>query len=124
MTAAWQQYRSAPPLGTRVARATDLPDQGHLSLTVESENGRFPLLVARLADEALVAYVNACPHQYLPLDQRGNRLLSDDGETLRCTNHDAAFATRTGEGVGGLGLGCALDPVPVHVEDGWLIIGK
>ncbi|MBB3143254.1 Rieske (2Fe-2S) protein [Halomonas organivorans] len=124
MTAAWQQYRSAPDPGTRVVAADALPERGHLSLILESERGRFPLLVARLADNALVAYVNACPHQYLPLDQRGDRLLSEDGETLRCTNHDAAFATRTGEGVGGLGLGCALDAVPVRLEDGWLVIDK
>lgn len=123
MTAAWQQYRSAPPRGTRVAHADDLPEHGHLSLSVASERGRFPLLVVRLADATLVAYVNACPHQYLPLDQRGDRLLCDDGETLRCTNHDAVFATRSGEGVGGLGTGCALDPVPVHLENDWLIIG-
>ncbi len=123
MTAAWQQYRSAPPLDTRVTPAGALPDRGHLSLTVESERGRFPLLVVRLADGTLIAYVNACPHQYLPLDQRGERLLSEDGERLRCTNHDAAFATRTGEGIGGHGLGCALDPVPVRLEDDWLVIG-
>ncbi|MBB3232080.1 Rieske (2Fe-2S) protein [Halomonas stenophila] len=123
MPQSWQQYRSAPSPGTRVVEADALPEQGHLSVTVESDRGRFPLLVIRLGDGALKAYVNACPHQFLPLDQRGDRLLSEDGEQLRCTNHDAAFATRSGEGVGGLGLGCALDPVPVRLTDGWLVIG-
>ena len=124
MSQAWQRYRSAPSHGTRVVEAGALPDQGHLSVTVENDRGRFPLLVVRLGDGELRAYVNACPHQFLPLDQRGSRLLSEDGEQLRCTNHDAAFATRSGEGVGGLGLGCALDPVPVSIDDrGWLVIG-
>lgn len=124
MPQAWQRYRSAPSPGTRVVETNALPDHGHLSVTVESDRGRFPLLVIRLGDGELRAYVNACPHQFLPLDQRGSRLLNEDGEQLRCTNHDAVFATRSGEGVGGLGLGCALDPVPVRIDArGWLVIG-
>ncbi|RTR06455.1 Rieske (2Fe-2S) protein [Halomonas nitroreducens] len=123
MPLAWKQYRSAPSPGTRVLEADALPVGEHRSLTLESPHGRFPLLVIRLDDGQLLAYVNACPHQYLPLDQRGSRILSQDGEQLRCTNHDATFSARTGEGLGGLGLGCALDPVPVRWEDGWLVIG-
>ncbi|XKE47112.1 Rieske 2Fe-2S domain-containing protein [Halomonas organivorans] len=123
MPQAWKQYRSAPSPGTRVLEADALPEQGHLSLTLEGERGRFPLLVVCLGDGELRAYVNACPHQFLPLDQRGKRVLSEDGERLRFTNHDAAFSARTGEGTGGYGLGCALDPVPVRREDGWLVIG-
>jgi len=120
---AWQQYRSAPAPGTRVVEVDALPAQGHLSLMLEGERGRFPLLVVHLGDGVVRAYVNACPHQFLPLDQRGKRVLSEDGEQLRCTNHDAAFSARTGEGTGGLGLGCALDRVPLRQEDGWLVIG-
>lgn len=123
MPQAWQQYRSAPEPGTRVVEAEALPAPGHLGLTLEGARGGFPLLVVRLDDGAFRAYVNACPHQYLPLNQRGPRVLSEDGERLRCTNHDAAFSARTGEGTGGLGLGCALDPVPLRQEDGWLVIG-
>lgn len=124
MSQAWQQYRSAPAPGTRVVEVDALPERGHLGLTLESERGGFPLLVVRLDDGTIRAYVNACPHQYLPLDQRGRRVLSEDGERLRCTNHDAAFSARTGEGVDGLGLGCALDPVPLQLGDqGWLVIG-
>ncbi|MFC3286105.1 Rieske (2Fe-2S) protein [Litchfieldella rifensis] len=123
MTQAWQRYRSAPRPGTRIIDAAALEPGSPLSLTLDSDNGGFPLLLVRL-DSGPVAYVNACPHQYLPLDQRGKRILSQDGEQLRCTNHGAAFSARTGEGVGGHGLGCALDAVPVSVDDeGWLVIG-
>lgn len=125
MTQAWQKYRSAPVPGTRIIKTDELPtDDCTLGLTVQSEKGSFPLLLVNL-NEALLAYVNACPHQYLPLDQRGKRILSQDGEVLRCTNHDATFSARTGQGVGGHGLGCALDPVPVKVdEEGWLVIAS
>lgn len=123
MTQAWQQYRSAPAPGTRLVRLEELtPGETH-SLTLTSEKGTFPLLLIRL-DEALFGYVNACPHQYLPLDQRGSRILSRDGEQLRCSNHDATFSTRTGQGLGGFGLGCKLDRVPVSVDaEGWIVVG-
>ncbi|MDZ7853885.1 MAG: Rieske (2Fe-2S) protein [Halomonas sp.] len=125
MTQAWKQYRSAPAMGTPVARLEELPRHGTLSVSLTGEKGSFPLLLIHLDDGSLLAYVNACPHQYLPLDQRGKRVLSQDGERLRCTNHEASFATRTGEGVAGLGLDCALDPVLVHADDqGWLVIGE
>lgn len=123
MTQAWQQYRSAPAPGTRLVRFDDVAPGDTFSLTLQSERGSFPLLLVRL-DDALFGYVNACPHQYLPLDQRGKRVLSQDGEQLRCTNHDATFSVRSGEGTGGLGLGCMLDPVPVNVDDeGWIVVG-
>lgn len=124
MTQAWQQYRSAPALGTRLVRLDDIAVGSTHSLTLEGENGSFPLLLVRLHD-ALFGYVNACPHQYLPLDQRGPRILSQDGEALRCSNHDAAFSTRTGEGISGLGTGCALDRVPISVDaQNWIIVGS
>nr|WP_163502938.1 Rieske 2Fe-2S domain-containing protein [Halomonas socia] len=120
---AWKAYRSAPASGTRLLPAAELAAVTTRSLTLDGENGRFPLLLVGLADGPR-AYVNACPHQYLPLDQRGSRILSQDGQTLRCTNHDASFLARSGKGSGGLGEGCALDPVPLAVDaDGWLVIG-
>ncbi|WP_445156996.1 Rieske (2Fe-2S) protein [Halomonas sp. E14] len=123
MSQGWQQYRSAPAPGTRLVRLDELAPGTTLSLTLQGEQGSFPLLLVRL-DDTLLGYVNACPHQYLPLDQRGPRILSQDGESLRCTNHAATFATRTGEGTGGLGVGCALDPVPLSVDsEGWMVIG-
>ncbi|RCV86564.1 Rieske (2Fe-2S) protein [Billgrantia montanilacus] len=123
MTQAWQQYRSAPALGTRLARLDEVNVGSTHSLTLKCEKGSFPLLLVRL-DDTLLGYVNACPHQYLPLDQRGSRIISRDGETLRCTNHDASFSSRTGEGIGGFGVGCKLDPVPVSVdEEGWIVVG-
>lgn len=124
MTQAWQQYRSAPALGTRLAQLDEIPIGGSHSVTLEGEKGSFPLLLVRL-EGAVYGYVNACPHQFLPLDQRGSRILSQDGEVLRCTNHAATFSTRTGEGLSGHGEGCALDPVPLSVnDDGWLVIGQ
>jgi len=96
-----------------LAQSSDVPMGGTKTMMV----GAFPIVFVRGAG-GLRAFVNACPHQYLPLDYKGDKLLSTDGKTLRCTNHSAGFSAETGDGTEGLGLGCALDPVPVSESAG------
>lgn len=115
---AWAAFPGAPPEGTRICAVTDLPATGVTSHDLDG----FPILLVA-SHEGLRAYVNACPHQYLPLDWRSANILSGNGTTLRCSNHDAGFDACTGQGVDGLGQGCALDPVPVREVAGWLVIG-
>lgn len=115
---AWRDFPGAPPEGTRVCPASEVPAEGVASHDLDG----FPILLVMSA-EGLRAWVNACPHQYLPLDWRSANILSPDGETLRCSNHDAGFDACTGQGTSGLGQGCALDPVPVRLAEGWLVIG-
>lgn len=113
----WRDFGGAPDRGAPLVEAAALPPGAALGLVV----GDFPVVVVRAA-AGLRAYVNACPHQYLPLDHRGGRILSADGRSLLCANHGAAFDAATGEGVAGPGLGCALIPVPVAERDGWIVI--
>jgi nitrite reductase/ring-hydroxylating ferredoxin subunit len=123
MTEAWRSYRSAPEVGTAVCSAEAVPEGGTKTVTLESERGSFPLLLVRTSAN-IRAFVNACPHQYLPLDYRGSRLLSADGRIVRCTNHSAGFCATTGIGVEGLGTGAQLDPVPVSIDvSGQIVIG-
>lgn len=91
MIMAWTDYSSAPAPGTRVCVATGIT--GVHPLTVTTDRGSFPMIVLRDGD-VLRAYVNACPHQYLPLDYRGEMLLSADGLRLLCTAHGAASTSR------------------------------
>ena len=111
MSDAWTTYPGAPDPGARICHVDDLPDAGALPFEI----GTFPILVVCAGGE-LRAFVNACPHQFLPLTYRGNAVLSADETTLRCTNHDAAFDAQTGQGLSGFGQGCELDPVPVRVS--------
>lgn len=115
---AWASYPDAPAPATRICALRDVPQEGVRSIDL---NG-FPLLLV-VSTDGLRAYVNACPHQFLPLDWRSARILSADGGLLRCSNHDAGFDACTGEGIDGLGQGCALDPVPIREEGGDLVIG-
>lgn len=118
MSDAWKTYPGAPALGKTVCAATDVPEGGHLSVSL----GDFSVIVLRVGEE-LRGYVNACPHQYLPLDYRGAQVVSADGTKLICTNHDATFDADNGQGLGGFGQGCWLDPVPLAHENGKIVIG-
>ena len=119
MPDAWRKYRGAPADGTPVCTVAEVPEGGTLCL----ELGGFPLLIVRL-EGSVRAFVNACPHQYLPLNHKGERLISADRTILRCTNHAAGFSVETGEGVEGLGIGECLDAVPVHLEAKTILIGN
>lgn len=118
MPEAWKSYRGAPAEGTRVCSLNEVPENNTRCLELDG----YPLLLVRVG-VTLRAYVNACPHQYLPLDHKGDKLISADRTILRCTSHAAGFSVETGEGVEGLGIGSCLDAVPVHVDDGDILIG-
>jgi nitrite reductase/ring-hydroxylating ferredoxin subunit len=97
--------------GVVLARVHDLADRGTLS--IQTDGG---LLVLLIRSKGMIrAFVNACPHHDLPLDYRGPNVLSADGMTIRCTNHDAAFSIEDGAGTSGLGSGCRLDVLPIAI---------
>ncbi|MGO4852152.1 Rieske 2Fe-2S domain-containing protein [Phaeovulum sp. W22_SRMD_FR3] len=108
----WTDYAAAPPAGTFVCFSQEVT--GVVTRTVETAAGRFPLVLLR-SGAGLRAYVNACPHQYLPLDYRSGQLLSADGAKLMCSAHGAQFDAATGAAIAG--ADCGLDAVPL-IEDG------
>jgi nitrite reductase/ring-hydroxylating ferredoxin subunit len=118
----WHSYSSAPPAGTPVCSSADVAEGRVLSISVESEKGTMPLLLTRRA-AGLYAFVNACPHQYLPLDYQGSSLLSADGTMLMCASHGARFTIADGQCVDGPAMGCGLDRVPLLEADGTIRIG-
>jgi nitrite reductase/ring-hydroxylating ferredoxin subunit len=75
------------------------------------------VILLRLADGALVAYRNACPHMGIELDWEPRRLLSRNGHYLRCTGHGALFRVQNGLCVSGPCAGEALTAVPVRIEN-------
>ncbi len=112
----YTDFPDAPVNGTVICAVHDIPEGGYIAKML----GEFPVLVVA----GPRAYVNACPHQFLPLDHRGQEVIGADGTSVLCTNHGASFDLKTGAGTGGLGLGCALTPVPVHISRNNLIIGE
>ncbi len=109
----WRDYPSAPPEGYLLCKLSDL-HRGSSCLLVQSANGEFPLVIIR-DDAGLRAFVNACPHQYLPLNFRSEKVLSDDGSRLLCSAHGACFDSQTGVGLTADVQGNALDEVPLEI---------
>ncbi len=115
----WRDYGSAPAPGTAICRADAVKEV--LSVEVPGPAGAFPLLILRRGG-GFRGYVNACPHQYLPLDYRGPQILSADGAKLMCTAHGALFDAEDGAAI--QGTDCALDAVPLEEIAGLLRIAS
>jgi nitrite reductase/ring-hydroxylating ferredoxin subunit len=113
----WTDYSTAPAPGTRVCNLDSIGTV--VALSIDTDKGAFPMVLARDGAQ-LRAYVNACPHQYLPLDYRGDQLLSVDGRMLMCTAHGARFDISNGKAI--KGADCGLDPVPIAIVDGAVVI--
>lgn len=111
----WTDFPDAPAVKTPVCAVSDA-QTGVTALSL----GDFPILLVK-DDAGIRAFVNACPHQFLPLDTRGD-VLGADGARLICTNHDAAFDAVTGQGVAGFGLNCALTQLPIQQVGDWWVV--
>lgn len=123
MSDAWRSYESAPEPGALVCASSQIAEGVARCLTVETKRGAFPLLVMRRSG-CVQAFVNACPHQYLPLDYRSASVLSADGTRFLCSAHGAAFDVTTGACLSG-DAAEGLDPVPVTEDaNGNLRIGS
>ena len=122
--AAWNESPLAPCPGTSLGPLAALAD--YTVREFEFGEGRrvFSMLAIRRGNDVR-AYVNACPHVWLPLTFRSSRLLSEDGQRLTCSNHLAQFAVDDGRALSGpVEPGCGLIRVPVHVDArGEVVIG-
>ncbi|MFD1880844.1 Rieske (2Fe-2S) protein [Paracoccus pacificus] len=110
----WQDYPRAPARGTALG-ARDAVTGVH-TLVLDG----FPILLVKGA-AGLRAFVNACPHQFLPLDYKGPNILSADGARLICSSHQAIFDAGTGACLGGPTDEC-LDEIPLAIRDGQIVI--
>ncbi len=119
MSLHWSDFPDAPEVGASIYALDEVVEGSVLSFNMNE----FPVLVLKI-DGTPKALVNTCPHQFLPLDHKGDALLSADGRHLLCTNHGAKFQAEDGVGVSGEGIGCQLNQIPVDVRDGLLVIAS
>ena len=62
MNDAWKSYPGAPVEGAVICQLDEVVDGEATCIEVDG----FPLVILRRGDE-ITAFVNACPHQFLPL---------------------------------------------------------
>jgi nitrite reductase/ring-hydroxylating ferredoxin subunit len=70
------------------------------------------------------AYVNCCPHQFIPLETFPNHFLTEDKKYLVCSGHGARFVLETGACHSGPCLGKGLDRLAIEEEDGAIYLAE
>jgi nitrite reductase/ring-hydroxylating ferredoxin subunit len=118
----WRLRPRAPAIGTVLGPLGDIPDRRGREYMFGRGASAFSMFVVRRGNDVR-GYLNLCPHFSLKLNQRGDAFLNDDGSRIRCTMHFAEFRIDDGFCVAGACEGSFLDPVPVHVADGLIVIG-
>ncbi|WP_044564353.1 Rieske (2Fe-2S) protein [Azospirillum sp. B4] len=110
------------PAGVRLCGLDDLAAFSARNFVLEIEGDRFHGFVVRRGD-AVVGYVDRCPHAGVPLafaldDYLGKDLTGRD--VIRCSWHSALFDIDDGRCVAGPCPGQGLLPWPVVVRDGFI----
>lgn len=110
----------ATPAGVRLGPLDAVTDGAARNYVVQMRAGRFHGFVVRRGD-AVVGYVDRCPHMGLPLAQQLDVYLTPDGGLIACSWHSALFRIDDGACVGGPCGGTSLTSWPVRVEDGQVV---
>lgn len=86
----------------------------------ESEDGEDIFVLRQGA--TVHGYVNSCPHTASPLDWVENQFMSLDKSRILCATHGAEFRIEDGYCVFGPCQGKSLEPVPVLVRAGKVVL--
>jgi nitrite reductase/ring-hydroxylating ferredoxin subunit len=107
--------------GTVLGPMQDIPDGEGKEYVFGRGTTVFSMFVVRRG-EKVYGYLNICPHYSSRLNYRDGQFMSEDKSHIRCTMHYAEFRIEDGYGVRGAAERCWLDPVPVHVDNGMVVI--
>jgi nitrite reductase/ring-hydroxylating ferredoxin subunit len=101
----------------------DLADPGTRNVVLGEGEDELDIVIVRTKG-ASHAYVNSCPHQFIPLETFPNHFLTPDKRFLLCSGHGARFHLDTGACYSGPCLGRGLDPLKIVEEDGALYLDE
>ena len=100
---------------------SDIPDGGSRGILPNSRGRDQGFLVRRGA--VVRGYVNNCPHyDRAPLGWKKDAFLNKAGDRIMCAAHGALFRIEDGVCEIGPCLGQALEPLPVRVQDGQILL--
>jgi nitrite reductase/ring-hydroxylating ferredoxin subunit len=105
----------------RLCAVGDIADGTAKGFELRGEDGPHYVVVIRRSGQ-LYGYVNSCPHIGTPLDLMPDRFLTEDGTQLLCSTHGARFDIETGLCTDGPCQGDHLQPVPVAVDKGQIVL--
>ena len=113
----WDEHPAAPADGTVLCRFDELSGDDGREVVIGAGDDPLRLLVVRRGDQAF-AYMNCCPHHYIPLAEEGETFLTYDRSWMICSAHGAVFRYEDGFCEDGPCMGKSLQAVPVEQVDG------
>jgi len=105
-------------MAKRICRLDALHDPG--TREFEPGDGRGFFIVRKGGQ--VFAYENSCPHTGATLNWLPHRFLARDSAHIQCDMHGAMFRIEDGACVFGPCAGRRLNPVPVRVADGDIVL--
>ena len=103
-------------MGTLLCNLAELKPNSHLKIVVGASPDVFSILLIRQS-EAVTAFVDLCPHQWLPLTFKGDNVVTLDNAEIVCSNHQARFDAVSGLPLSGpVTPDCGLCTVPIVVD--------
>lgn len=112
-----------PPAGTHLCALDDIEVPGAKGFTFGEGRERFDMFVVR-TERDCVAYVNACPHAFTPLETLTDRFLTRKKDQILCTTHGALFNFDNGFCTSGPCAGKSLVAIPIETSDGQITIAE
>jgi nitrite reductase/ring-hydroxylating ferredoxin subunit len=106
---------------TRVLGRVDAIADG-ASKSYRPAKGGFTGLFGIRQGEAVMIYVNACPHLGVALNSAPGRFLSSDGANIVCSMHGATFDIASGLCLQGPCVGDSLQAVPFEIVEGEIVV--
>jgi nitrite reductase/ring-hydroxylating ferredoxin subunit len=117
----WRALPFAPPTGTRLCAAGEVPDGQGKEIVFGEGKDAFRIVLFRLG-ERVHAYHNCCPHFSLPLNYEPGLFHILGGGVLMCAHHTAMFRIEDGDCIDGPCAGARLTPVAVGLDsNGWYV---
>jgi nitrite reductase/ring-hydroxylating ferredoxin subunit len=106
-----------------LCRIDELADPGTKNVVLGTGEDELDIVIVQ-AKGVRHAYINCCPHEYIPLETFPNHFLTDDKKFLVCSGHGAQFALDSGECVSGPCLGRGLDRLRTAERDDALYLDE
>ena len=106
-----------------LCRIDQLQDLGTWNVVLGEGDEELDIVIVQTKG-ARYAYINSCPHQFIPLETFPNHFLTEDKTHLVCSGHGAQFALDTGACTRGPCLGKGLDPLRIEEKDGAIYLSE
>ena len=106
---------------TFLCRIEELADPGTKNVVLGEGPGELDIIVVQ-TEGTRHAYINCCPHEFIPLETFPNHFLTADKKQFLCSGHGARFALTSGECISGPCLGKSLTRLSIEEKDGALYL--